>query len=106
MRASIYVQFNGMVYQQIVGIPMGTNCAPFIADLFLYCYERDFMSNLQKSKRFDLMDKFKETSRYLDDLFTIDNPAIAEHIPDIYPRELLLNKANASNKDIFLGFKY
>ena len=51
---NIYVQFDGMVYQQIVGIPMGTNCAPLIADLFLYCYERDFMSNLQKSKRFDL----------------------------------------------------
>ena len=48
---NIYVQFDGMVYQQIVGIPMGTNCAPLIADLFLYCYERDFMSDLQKSKR-------------------------------------------------------
>ena len=47
---NIYVQFDGMVYQQIVGIPMGTNCAPLIADFFLYCYERDFMSNLQKSK--------------------------------------------------------
>ena len=81
-----------MVYQQIVGIPMGTNCAPLIADLFLYCYERDFMSNFQKSKRFDLMDKFNDTSRYLDDIFTIDNPAFAEHIPDIYPRELQLNK--------------
>ena len=34
---NIYVQFDGMVYQQIVGIPMGTNCAPLIADLFLYC---------------------------------------------------------------------
>ena len=32
----IYVQFDGMVYQQIVGIPMGTNCAPLIADLFLF----------------------------------------------------------------------
>ena len=69
---NIYVQFDGMVYQQIVGIPMGTNCAPLIADLFLYCYERDFMSNLQKSKRFDLIDKFNDTSRYLDDIFTID----------------------------------
>ena len=49
----MYVQFADMVYQQIVGIPMGKNCAPLIADLFLYCYERDFMSNLQKSKRFD-----------------------------------------------------
>ena len=31
---NIYVQFDGMVYQQIVGIPMGTNCAQLIADLF------------------------------------------------------------------------
>ena len=94
-----YTQFDGIVYQQIVGIPMGTNCAPLIADLFLYCYERDFVSNLQKSKRFDLIDKFNDTSRYLDDIFTIDNPAFAEHISDIYPRELQLNKVNTSEKE-------
>ena len=40
---TLYVQFDGMVYQQIVGIPMGTNCAPLIADLFLYCYEKWFL---------------------------------------------------------------
>ena len=86
---NIYVQFDGMVYQQVVGIPMGTNCAPLIADLFLYCYERDFtcMSNLQKSKRFGLIDKFNDTSRYLDDIFIIDNPEFAKHIPDIYIQE-------------------
>ena len=39
------------------------------------------MSNLQKSKRFDPIDKLDDTSRYLDDIFAIDNP---EHIPDIY----------------------
>ena len=53
---NIYVQFEGMVYQQIVGIPMGINCAPLIADLFLFCYERDFMSNLHKSKQYGLID--------------------------------------------------
>ena len=84
----MWIFFDGMVYQQIVGIPMGTYCALLTADLFLYCYERDFMSNLQKSKRFDLIDKFNDTSRCLDDIFTIDNSAFAEHIPDIYPREL------------------
>ena len=94
------MQFDGMVYQQIVGIPMGTNCALLIADLFLYCYERDFMSSLQKSKRIDLIDKFHDTSRYLDDIFTIYNPAFAEHIPGIYPRELQLNKSNTSDKEI------
>ena len=46
------------------------------------------MSNLQKSKRFDLIDKFNDTSRYLDDIFTIDDLDLAEHILDIYSREL------------------
>ena len=96
---NIYVQFDGMVYQQIVGIPMGTNCAPLIADLFLYYYERDFMSDLHKSKRHDLIDMFNDTSRYLDDIFTIDNPEFEKYIPEIYPAELRLNKANTSDKE-------
>ena len=41
---NMYVQFDVMVYQQKVGIPIGTSCAPLIAELFLYCYERDFIS--------------------------------------------------------------
>ena len=52
------------------------------------------MSNHQKSKQFDLINKFNDISRYLDDIFTIDNPKFAEHILDIYPRGLLFNKAN------------
>ena len=47
---------------------MGTNCAPLVADLFLFCYERD-----TKVKRYDLIDAFNSTSRYLDDLLNIDN---------------------------------
>ena len=93
------MQFEGMVYQQIVGIPMGTNCAPLIADLFLFCYDRDFMSNLSNWKQYDLIEMFNDTTRYLDDIFTIDNPEFDKHIPDIYPTELQLNKANASDKE-------
>ena len=96
---SLWKTYMCMVYQQKVGIPMGTNCAPLIADLFLYCYERDFMSDLQKSKRFDLIAMFKDTSRYLDDIFTIDNPEFEKHTSDIYPAELHLNKANTSDKE-------
>ena len=90
----IYVQFEVMVYQQIVGIPMGLNCAPLIADLFLFCYERDFMSNLHKSKQYDIIDMFNDTSLYLDDIFTIDNPEFEKHIP-----ELQMNKANTPDKE-------
>ena len=42
----IYVQFDGMTYKKIVGIPMGTNWGPLISDLFSYCYERDFMTKM------------------------------------------------------------
>ena len=40
---NIYIRFGTKLYRQIVGIPMGTNCAPIVADLFLFSYERDFM---------------------------------------------------------------
>ena len=77
---------------------MGTNCAPLIVDLFLFCYERDFMSNLHKSKRY-IIDMFNDTSRYLDDIFTIDYPEFEKHIPYIYPTELQMNKANTLDKE-------
>ena len=63
------------------------------------------MSNLHKSKQYDLIDMFNDTSRYLDDTFTIDNPEFEKHIPDIYPTELQLNKAITSDKETsFLDF--
>ena len=45
---NIFVRYADSIYRQVIGIPMGTNCAPLIADLFLYCYERDFMLTLDK----------------------------------------------------------
>ena len=41
---NIYIIFGNKLYRQIVGIPMGTNCDPLVTDLFLFCYERDFMT--------------------------------------------------------------
>ena len=64
----------GMLYQQIVGIHIGTNCAHLIVGLLLYCYERDFISILHKSKRNDLIDMYYDTSRYIDDIFIIVHP--------------------------------
>ena len=46
---------------------MGTNCAPLVADLFLFCYERDFMLSLSDSNQTDIIEAFNSTSRYLDD---------------------------------------
>jgi hypothetical protein len=46
---NIFVLFGGRVFQQTIGIPMGTNCAPRLADLFLHAYEADFLQGLLKN---------------------------------------------------------
>ena len=56
------------------------------------------MSDLHISNRQDLIDMFNDNSRYLDDIFTFDNPEFEKYFPDIYPAELQLNKANTSKK--------
>ena len=71
---NINIRFGTKLYRQIVGIPMGTNCAPLVADLFLFCYERDFMKDLSSDNQADVIEAFNSTSRYLDDLLNIDNP--------------------------------
>ena len=50
---------------------MGTNCAPQVADLFLFCYEWDFMMSLSNDNQADDIDAFNSTSRYLDDILNI-----------------------------------
>ena len=71
---NIYIRVGTKLYKQIVGIPMGTNCAPLVADLFLYCYETDSMDSLNHDNQPDVIEAFNSTSRYLDDLLNIDNP--------------------------------
>ena len=48
---NIFVVFAGNVFQQIVGIPMGKNCAPLLADIFLYSYEAEFIQSLLSTGR-------------------------------------------------------
>ena len=93
------IRFGTKLYRQIVGIPMGTNCAPLVVDLFLFCYERDFMTSLSDVKQAEIIEAFKSTSRYLDDLLNIDNPYFEGMVNRIYPPELQLNKANTSDTE-------
>ena len=96
---NIFIRFGSKLYRQIVGIPMGTNCAPLVADLFLFCYERDFMLSLSDNNQADIIEAFNSTSRYLDDLLNIDNPYFEQMVGQIYPTELQLNKANSSGTE-------
>ena len=94
-----FIRFGSKLYRQIVGIPMGTNCAPLVADLFLFCYERDFMLSLSDNNQADIIEAFNSTSRYLDDLLNIDNSYFEQMVGQIYPSELKLNKANSSDTE-------
>ena len=81
---------------------MGTNCAPLVADLFLFCYERDFMLSLSDNNQADIIEAFNSTSGYLDDLLNIKNPYFEQMVGQIYPTELQLNKANSSDTEASL----
>ena len=96
---NIYIRFGSKLYRQIVGIPMGTNCAPLVADLFLFCYERDFMLSLSEDNQSGVIEAFNSTPRYLDDLLNIDNNFFDSMVIRIYPSELQLNKANVSDAE-------
>ena len=67
---------------------MVTKCAPLIADLFLFCYERDLIACLSYNKEADIIQAFNSTSRHLDDLLNIDNPFFEGMVGGIYPPEL------------------
>ena len=94
---NIFIRFGTKFYRQTIGIPMGTNCAPLVADLFLFCYERDFMKSLSRENQADIIEAFNSTSRYLDDLLNIDNIYFDQMVDRIYPTELQLNRANSSD---------
>ena len=55
---NIYFRFGTKLYRQIIGIPMGTNCVPLVADLFLFCYERDFMKDRSNDNQADVIKAF------------------------------------------------
>ena len=55
---NIYIRFGTKLYRQIVAILMGTNCTYLVADLFLYCSERDFMDSLNHDSQADVIEAF------------------------------------------------
>ena len=94
---NVVIQFGTKLYRQVVGIPMGTNCAPMASDLFLFCYERDLMMSLSDDKQADVIGAFNTTFRYLGDI--LNNVYFDNMVSRIYPSELQLNKAHTSDTE-------
>jgi len=96
MLYNTYIMVNGQTFRQLIGIPMGTNSGVNVANLYLVDYEFDFIERLIIDKRYEIIDKFKNTIRFLDDILSIDNQlfkellysdSIYQGIHGIYPKE-------------------
>jgi hypothetical protein len=104
---NIYVVVGGQVFHQFVGIPMGTNCAPLLADLFLYSYEAEFIQKLLHEKKKILAVTFNSTFRYIDNILSINNNHFHSFVDSIYPNELEIKditecSTSASYLDVLL----
>ena len=94
---NIFVVFGGKVFQQIVGIPMGTNCAPLLADIFLYSYEAEFIQSLLSTGKKQLASQFNFTYRYINYVLSINNPDFENYLGQMYPAELEIKDTTESN---------
>jgi hypothetical protein len=95
---NIYVVFGDQVFQQTVGIPIGINCAPLLADLFLYSYEAEFVQKLLRNSNKKLAVSFNHAFRYIDDVLSINNHNFHNYVHLIYPDELELKDTTESDK--------
>ena len=95
--------FGEKLFRQIVGIPMGFDPAPFMANLFLYHYESKWVKSLKKDS-IQRARRYSNTFRFIDDLLTInDNDEFSNSYEEIYPPEFQLNLEHSDRKSTRLN---
>ena len=105
LMGNCYFTFGVNIFRQIIGIPMGSDPAPFMANLFLYHYEAKWIKNLKK-ENLQKARRFSNTFRFIDDLLTInDNNLFLENFESIYPPELKLNLESSGDRISFLDLE-
>lgn len=114
---NIYIMNGGVIRRQVVGLPMGTNCAPVLANLYLYAYESSFIDRVQRIDGDETARSYHSTFRLIDDILSLDCPSFEQDVkgsaPDglegdvvggIYPEVLVLNKTSTSSSEVqFVG---
>ena len=92
-----YIIYKNVIYRQVIGIPMGTNCAPYLANIFLFMYESMYIKHLVDSKQVKKASCLRNIYRYQDDAIVFnDNGMFNTIYKDIYPEELVLLNTNVS----------
>jgi hypothetical protein len=97
---NLFVKFGGRVFQQRVGIPMGTNYVPLLADLFLYSYEADFIQEPLKKNEKKLARSFNFTFCYIDDVLSLNNSSFGDFADRISPIELEIKDTKDTDRSV------
>ena len=92
-----YFHVGDAIYKQLIGVPIGVDCGPFVANLTLFYYENKFLESLYKQD-YKSAHKLNGTFRLIDDISSINSDGHFERLyPKIYPESLVLNKENCGN---------
>ena len=94
---NIFSKFGGCLFCQVIGILMGTNCAPLLADFFLYSYESECLDNMIRGGHRKLARSFSLCYRYIDDLIFFNNKKFGDYVKEIYPSQLIVEKVKTSD---------
>ena len=97
---NVFVCCGGRVYKQDIGIPMGTDCAPFLANLYLFALEYAWVERMKAAgdrRSRTAARSLIDTSRFIDDLCILNGgDGVREILKQIYPEELVLTQTNPS----------
>jgi len=93
---NIFIEFGGRIFHQTIGIPMGTNCAPLLADLFLHSYKDKFVHDLLRKGEKTLAQSFNYKFRDMDDVLSLNNKNFSNVLHLIYPVELVVKDTTDS----------
>ena len=93
-----YIIYKNDVYRQVIGIPMGTSCAPHLANIFLFMYESQYIKSLVEQGHIYKASLLSKTYMYQDDAIVFnDNWLFKKVYKDIYPEERVLMNTNVTN---------
>ena len=96
-----FIKFNGSVYRQVIGIPMGTNSAPYMANIYLAHYEYKYIKKLERSNKSKELRLLKNIFRFQDNLLVLNDDGYFNTIfKDVYPVEMVLKKTNLSPQKV------
>ena len=94
-----YIIYNNHLYKQVIGIPMGTNCAPHLANIFIHIYEKQYIGNIITSTTIpNILGKLKYIYRFQDDLIAFEDDNMFQNkYKEIYPSEMVLTSTSTAS---------